>query len=95
MEQLSEYMEISDLDRIQHSSNDGGLCRELSDILRVRVPSTAPYTHPVTYRAFPNEASFRGHPLNSRRQQQEKVPIRFTPGRYTLQTTQAHKQKAI
>ena len=67
MEQLSEYMEISDRNSIQPSSNDGGFCEAPYDILRVRIPSTAPFTHPVTYRAFPNETSVRGHPLYSKR----------------------------
>ena len=53
MEQLTEYMEISDPDRILPSLNDGGLCEY--DILRAKVHSTAPYTHPVTYIAFPNK----------------------------------------
>ena len=93
MAQLTEYMEISDPDRILSSSNDGGMCEAPYDLLRVRDPSTAPYTHPV-YRAFPNEASFRGHPLYSRHQQHDEVPIRFPEGRYTLHTTHGHQQES-
>ena len=60
-------MEISDPDRILPSSNDAGLCDALYDLQRVELPSTAPYTHPVTFRTFPNETFFRAHQLNSRR----------------------------
>ena len=49
---------------------------------------------PVTFRAFPNEASFRAQPLNSRHQQQEEVSIRFPAGRYTLYITSAHQQES-
>ena len=86
-EQLSVYMEISDPDRTQPSYNDGRLCEAPYDIQRVELSSTAPYTHQVKYRAYPNEASFGAHPLNSRRQQHEEVPIRFSEGRYTLHST--------
>ena len=94
MEQLTEYMELSDPDRVQPSSNDGGLCDVPYDIQRAERPSSAPYTHPVTYRAFPNEETFRRHPLNSRRQNQDELQIRFPAGRYTLHTTRDQQQEA-
>ena len=76
-EQLSVYMEISDPDKIQPSCNDGGLCEAPYDIQRIELPSAAHYTHQVTYRAYPNEASFRAHPLNSRRQQHDRYQYVF------------------
>ena len=94
MEQLSEYMEISDPDRVQPSSNDGGLCDIPYDIQRAERPSSTHFTHPVTYRAFPNEATFRGHPLYSRRQQHDELPIRFPEGRYTLHSTREQQVEA-
>ena len=87
-------MEISDPDRLQPSSNDGGLCDVPYDIQRAERPSSAPYTHPVTYRAFPNEDTFRRHPLNSRRQHQDDLPIRFPEERYTLHTTREQQVEA-
>ena len=66
MEHISKYMEISDPDRAQPSLNDGGFCVVPYDIQRVRIPTTAPFTHAVTYRAFPDEFAFSGHPFSSR-----------------------------
>ena len=79
--------------RAQPCSDDGELCKVPYDIQLVRIPTTAPFTHAVTYRAFSNEAAFRGHPLYSKRQQHDKLPIRFPAGRYTLHTTHADQQE--
>ena len=57
------------------------------DIQHVRIPSTALFT-------FSNESSFRGHPLYSKRQQQDELPIGFSAGRYKLHTTHAHQQES-
>ena len=66
MEQIGEYMEISDPDRILPSSVGGGnvWCNIRFTACSVAFNSTL-HSFSNSFRAFPNEAAFRAHPLNS------------------------------